>query len=96
MFSWEEVQKNYNLLIKNNQKNNIIKIFCLDCVETSLEWLDTQKKVNKEIKLEMASIVYNYYLDTSIQISEISDIVCENWEEIQKNENFNIYDYVSL
>lgn len=90
--NWTRVLEEYKRIVENGNYDNITKIHCLSCVEESLKWLE--KEENEETKVNMAQVVYDYWLDTDIQISQISDIVCENWKEYLKNEDFNIYDYV--
>lgn len=80
--------------LKRMKNFNITKLFCLDSVEHSLKWLN--KKCSMDKKMEMAEIVHDYYLDTQIQISQISDIICEHWNDYLKNDNFNIYDYTEV
>ena len=92
--NWEKVLEEYNNIIKNDNYNNITKIYCMYCVEESLKWLEKDLIETEDNKINMAQVVYDYWLDTDIQISQLSDIVCENWKEYLKNEDFNVYDYV--
>ena len=79
--------------MKNEEDTIITKMFCISCVEGSLKYLEREE--SEETIMEIASAVYDYWLDTSVQISELSDIVCEHWEEyLEDEDNFNIYDYV--
>jgi hypothetical protein len=80
----------YDNLIES--KINITKLYCLDCVETILSYIE--KEVDDSTKLDMVNSIYNMYLETEdIQISKISDILVTHWQEFNENENFNIYDY---
>ena len=90
-----DLLKEYHKIIKDNYYNDITKIYCLYCVEESLKWLDSSDITSDNVKLEIASAIYDNWLDTDIQISKISDIICEHWEEYQKNNNFDVYDYIN-
>ena len=91
---WDEVLKEYQNICKNDNYNNITKIYCLYCIEESLKWLERDTIETESQRIEKAQVLYDYYLDTDIQISKLSDIICENWEEYVNNEDFNVYDYV--
>lgn len=88
-----ETLKTFNELIKNNNYHNITKIFCLYCIEESCKWLEIQDTTTQETKLKMACVVYDFYLDTDIQISQISDIIVQYWNNYLNDENFDIYAY---
>ena len=87
--NWKELLKEYK---KIENKYDITKLHCLSCVGASANWLE-QELTDEELT-DRAQVVYDYWLDTDIQISKISDIICENWDEYEKNEDFNIYDYL--
>lgn len=91
---WENVVKEYANICKNGNYKEITKIYCLYCIEESLKWLDSDTIETENQRIEKAQVLYDYWLDTDIQISKLSDIICENWEEYVNNEDFNIYDYV--
>jgi len=87
------IVKAYKSLKKRNYVN-ITKLFCLDCVDHSLKWLNKKCSMNK--KMEMSVVVYEYYLETEIQISKISDIICEHWDEYLNDDDFDIHDYTEV
>ena len=89
-----EILKEYERIIKSNNYHNITKIFCLYCVEESCKWLEIQDTTSQDEKFKIASVVYNFYLDTDIQISKISDIIVQHWNNYLNDENFNIFDYI--
>lgn len=86
----------YKRIIKNDNFKIISRLYCLSCVECSCKWLEIDQTTSEETKLEMSYIVYQYYLDTEIQISKISDIICEHWDEYLNNDDFDIYNYVDV
>lgn len=95
MTNWDEALTNYDNLVKNNQYHNISKIYCLYRVEESIKWLKIQETISQEDKKRMAIVIYDYYLELEdVQISRISDIICEHWEEYQQNDDFDICDYL--
>ena len=96
MFDWSNVVEEYANICKNGNYNNITKIFCLSCVEESLKWLERDTIETESERIEKAQVVYDYYLDTDIQISKISDIICEHWKEYVENENFDIYEHIKF
>lgn len=87
--NWKELVEEYK---KIENKYDITKLHCLSCVVASANWLE-QELTDEELT-DRAQVVYDYWLDTDIQISKISDIICENWDEYEKDEDFDIYDYV--
>lgn len=88
--NWKELLEEYK---KIENKYDITKLHCLSCVGASIKWLGQEDLTDEEIT-DRAQVVYDYWLDTDIQISKISDIICENWDEYEKDEDFNIYDYL--
>lgn len=88
------ILKEYKEIIKNNSFNLIPRIYCLYCVECSCQWLDIDLNTSDETKLEMSSVVHQYYLDTELQINKISDIICSKWDEYLKRDDFDITDYL--
>lgn len=93
--SWKNAENEYINICKNNNYNEIIKIYCIYCIEESLKWLERDMIETETEKVEKAQVVYDYWLDTDIQISKLSDIICKNWEKyVNDFDNFNIYDYV--
>lgn len=92
--NWSKVVEEYSNICKNNNYENITKIYCLYCIEESLKWLERDTIETESQRVEKAQVLYDYWLDTDIQISQLSDIICEHWEEYVNNEDFNIYDYV--
>lgn len=91
----ERVLKEYMNICKNGNFDIITELYCLACVETSLQWLGRDKIDTESQRFEKAQVVYDYWMDTEIQISKLSDIICENWEKyVNDFDNFNIYDYV--
>lgn len=90
------VLKEYERIVKNNGFNLISRIYALYCVECSCQWLNIELNTSKETKLQMASVVYDYFLDTDIQITKISDIICANWNKYLNNDDFNILDYIEI
>lgn len=92
MFFDNELMKEYREL--KEKKCNLIKLYCIDCVNNSLEWLKKEDTTTDAEKLEIASAIYDNWLDTDIQISKISDILCEYWKKYCNDENFNIYDAI--
>lgn len=88
---WNDIVNEYEELKSKGKDKNLSKLYCIYCVEGSLDYLG--QKLSIEEIIERAQVVFDYYLDTEIQISRISDIICEHWEEYT-NDNFDIYDYV--
>ena len=87
--NWKELFKEYD---KIENKYDITKLHCLSCVKASTDWLE--EELTEEEHIERAQVVYDYWLDTDIQISKISDIVCKYWKEYEEDEDFDIYDYM--
>ena len=87
--NWKELVEEYK---KIENKYDITKLHCLSCVGASANWLE--QELTEEELTDRAQVVYDYWLDTDIQISKISDVICENWDEYEKDEDFDIYDYL--
>ena len=93
--SWKNANNEYKNICKNNNYNEITKIYCIYCIEESLKWLKRDMIETETERVEKAQVLYDYWLDTDIQISTLSDIICENWEKyVNDFDNFNIYDYI--
>ena len=90
--NWEELVEEYK---KIENKYDITKLHCLSCVGASTKWLGQEDLTDEELT-DRAQVVYDYWLDTDIQISKISDIICEHWKKYEEDEDFNIYDYVEV
>ena len=89
----DKLLKKYEEIKKDNM-TDITKIYCLSCVDASLKWLNAELATSDEERLEMASAIYDNWLDTNIQISKLSDAIVENWDDYVNNEDFDIYNYV--
>lgn len=92
--NWKDIIVEYD---KIENKYDITKLHCLSCVDASLNWLkeeDNRDDYTEEERINRAQVVYDYWLDTDIQISKISDIICEHWKEYEEDEDFDIYDYM--
>ncbi len=87
---WEEYQR----IIKDNHYSSITKIYCLFCVNESLTWLEIQDTTPDNTKIEIAQAVYDTWIKNDIELTRISDTICEHWEEYQNNDNFDINDYI--
>ena len=92
----DDLLMEYKKIIQDNQYNNMTRIYCLYCIDETLKWLEKDLIVSDDEKMEMASAVYDNWMDTDIQISKISDIIGEHWEEYKDNDDFNIYDYIDF
>lgn len=90
----EIILEEYKRIVKNNNFRLISRIYCLYCVENSCQWLDIELITSDETKIKMANAVYDYFLDTNIQITKISDIICANWNDYLNKDDFKIKDYL--
>ena len=89
----EKLLKTYEEIVKDNTKD-MTKLYCLSCVDASLKWLNAELATTDEERLHMASAVYDEWRDTDIQISKLSDVIVENWDDYVNDDDFNIYSYV--
>ena len=89
----KNAKKTYLELKANNNQNCIIYLFIIDCLEEATNFY--KLKLTEKEKDDLAFLVHDYYLDTDIQRSKISDILCEHYNELD-NDDFNIYDFIGF
>lgn len=88
----EKARKLYNNLLLNNHYTDMIFLYIMDCLDSSLNTFDMDLITDEKRKNELVGIIYDYYLDTDIQISKIADIVVEHINELD-DDNFDINEY---
>jgi len=92
MFFDNELMTEYKKIIQDGHGDNFTKLYCLSCVDASLQWLQKEEITSDEEKLKMAAVVYDEWLDSDIQISQISDLICLHWDKYCGDDDFNLYD----
>lgn len=82
----------YKKILLDNNIDLITLVYIAFCLDQSLNAYDMDLIIKDDEKEKLIDLILDYYLNTDIQISKICDIICEHYNEIEKD-NFNIYDY---
>ena len=89
MSNYKQAREFYNYIIKNNGYSNMSMIWTIDCIENSLQAYDMNLITSEEDKETMCNLVLNGWFDSeySIGISQIADLVVENWQDLKDSED---------